>query len=487
MDPTFDAISPSDSLMEADSQLVIFFPILRLPMELLEHLSNYLQRPDLKNLRLVSRKLCDAAERALFRHIQLKRNSESFSKFRTVSQVPRLSRKVKKVTYSGKMFAEGELRMNFDEWRANMMTQQMWTRLETDFSHMAIAKRLEGWRKDLSPTQITYHYSKFQEHVLNQKHFEAHDDERELLISTFRKLPSLREVVFDSGYDPRDYSGRIKLSRIGQEALIEPHYGGGYKYHMEQIHALMTAASVTRRPIEAISILAFSWELVPRLSGNWREMVRILGRCKRLCLQIVHVWGWDDHVPDVVAEIVSHAPQLNALELSFDNVPIRSEPDEFAKLSQIFTLRVHWPHLNIIRLRAIRTTESNLRAFLALHASTMRELELHAILLEDADPVWGVRRGSWISTIIFLQKWLKLVKIRLGGILSTDWDETWIVEDQECRDSERQRFLKYRIERFITHGGAMPLSMNCIEDSLGHRIFRDVPGDRSWRFYHDDV
>lgn len=76
----------------------------------------YLDRPDLKNARLTSKQLNDAAEMTLFRYIYLRRNMDSFCGLRMLVFTPHLARLVKGIVHSSRMLQDS-CSVNSEEWR----------------------------------------------------------------------------------------------------------------------------------------------------------------------------------------------------------------------------------------------------------------------------------------------------------------------------------------------------------------------------------
>lgn len=95
--------------------------LLSLPKETIDTVCDTMCQDDLRNLRLSCKHPSPSAERALYRHIYLKRNTESFARLRLIADDPRLSRLVQFIDYSsltliGKPL-DHDCPLEYQEWK----------------------------------------------------------------------------------------------------------------------------------------------------------------------------------------------------------------------------------------------------------------------------------------------------------------------------------------------------------------------------------
>jgi hypothetical protein len=132
------------------------------------------------------------------------------------------------------------------------------------------------------------------------------------------------------------------------------------------------------------------------------------------------------------------------------------------------------------------------------YTGSLRSLELsHIYLEEDTTENPDRQHGSWIRFIHFLERKLSLEHSGFNGNFSNSWNEAWVTRDADDKWlpegsktplSYTADCLKYRIERFVTHGGLSPFTARTIldedddEDSLPHDLPWNFAEDSSWKF-----
>ncbi|KAL9608901.1 MAG: hypothetical protein Q9167_006282 [Letrouitia subvulpina] len=448
-----------------------------LPTEILDNICAILSRPDLKRSRLVCKTFTSTAEKHLYHTIIVYPNIDSLYRARCISERRRLKIYVKKLLY--KCLGIPSV-YTFDKWRKYYLGHG-W--LDKD-------QKLE-FEKLFDSAALKHHYWQYK----TFDHGQDLADEVETiypLLKAITRCPRLSE--FEFSYAEDDYcpvesrngtfdalSTFKSADRLTRNILAIPTPGWGDVTVREH---MLTLLKCWKDSVTTFKGRDLPWELFkPNIGENLNNLPFMLSMTN-IVFQIQMQEGPLEQVLRCrqIGWLVSGAPALQSLELSFNELPIKSEAK---KLNHIFSREHYWPCLRRLRLQAVSTTNQHLRVFLTRHHDTLRWLELKDIILrEDLIRSAGrvkIEHGSWIDNIKFLQRKFNLEHVRLGGSLTNCWDEAWegrCPEDTPLSDTT-QNYMKERIETFIVHGDRYPLADF---ESVDKRKWGWVATDPTWLF-----
>jgi len=86
------------------------------PPEVLVRICVLVSRPDLRNIRLLSRIWDDAAQRILFETVFLRINLQSFKRLQDIAQYDKLSKHMRIISYDGRTLSGSTARQGFQDW-----------------------------------------------------------------------------------------------------------------------------------------------------------------------------------------------------------------------------------------------------------------------------------------------------------------------------------------------------------------------------------
>ena len=455
-----------------------------MPPEILVQICKSLDQADLKTFRHACKHFSYAAEISLFRRVLLKRNVESFLKLRLIAGHPRISKLVKALCYSGKMFLNAYRCKNIDQWCKKYIGH---------CSEPPLADAIREYFKGLAPEDRQVHYQNFCAHRHSEQLMQQYDTETQNLVSIIAKLPQLEKVCFACDEECASLSdGPVSFDNLGsiaRETLVEPTLWGGLDFHAGQFIALLEAVHTVQKPLNAVKALGVPWSVFQQSKVVSAMMVSAVNACQELRIEFRN--GVDrENGRANLAKMISSSPSLQILEISFEYAQFRNR-SWVIKFSELFGAGAHWPNLERLKLRTVKAAQTSLINLLTTHAASLRSLELADINLERYRLDEKEYCGSWVDIIIFMQHSMSLETVRLGGYLSNGLDEVWCLHDPDESDywhdvgtrPEEGSCLKHRIERYIVEGGTCPLpSPHDAKESGGWNCI-DFDGDSSWQFF----
>ena len=427
---------------------------LAMPVELLHQICEDLNKPDLKNCRLVCRYFRSTAEKFLFRHILLRRNVESFMRLRLIADHPEIRNHVKSLCYDPRLFPTSQLWEDFEEWnRAVHGRGHATMSFIQEYADKAERKKLQA------------HYQRYCALFHSDTPMQGHEVETQDLINGFAKLPRLKEIcfIFQEEFRPSKF---CQLSPITQETLIWPEPVHGW-LHGKNLTALLEAAHAAQTLFKSIKALGVPWSVFQQSEEVSSMMASATKACQHLAIDVD-----PDDDPESgrgsgrgnLAKMISSSASLRTLEVSLGHLGNQRQGKwkSDAELSEIVDPKVHWPYLKRLKLQGLVATDVSLKNLLTHHSTTLRSLDLIHFQLEPYQLDGKEYHGSWIEIIVFLESSLSLDNVRLDGQLSNGRDELWWAED--CGDSDSRfrcpqkgPYLNHLIERFIVEGGTCPL------------------------------
>ena len=455
--------------------------VMPVPQEVAQMICKYLDRSELKNARLTSKQLNDAAEVSLFRYIYLRRNIDSFCRLRMLASTPHLAKLVKGIVYSSRM-VQDTFYVDFDEWRGMYFGQGF------SPNHQEVSDLL---RKACSLTDLHRYYWNWCGHVHSQRLMQRFDVEGKDLENAFSKLPQLEEIYFGpgepvlSGFKPTTPE---HFSSHGRDMLVEPDHSSGRIYHVGQFTAMMAAAYKTNKSLKVIRAVHLHLDAF----GQKREVLAMINGTMRHCkhFQVTASEGQERENNLVqIGSMLRHAPQLRTIQIAI-LVPAF---EFFVDLSRLFDQQSHWPNLERLQLQGFSTYEIHLRKFLIAHATSLTSLSLSNINLRPHVSNGKVQHSSWVGFVRFLRESISLREMRFLHFLTNEGIENWMIIEPtvtvgaDAPPVMEDLSLKQRVERYVVDGGEFPLPwpIETKDESHWGDVLRDfLPKlDQTWQYH----
>ena len=338
-------------------------PTLRdIPPEIVSSFCECLDRPDLRNVRLLNRGFDNAARRMLFRTIILKVNLYSFDKLSKISEHETLRHYVEVFIYDGR-----ELKLaggsSFEEWLHDTAA--------TGLGIITDEKRKE-FLAQFSQEQLHEYYFNFCRYVrLVQGPILQGGNEIKCLLKAIRRFPRLSVVEYaeneQSLEEGRELQPMSLFSPLAQKTLAEPESTWGvWDRHF---WVLVCAVFRSQHPQQVK-------ELRGEMLGyeSLRKAEQVISQLKMesiqfLCLEFRSEYDKSQTSTRSLATLIKRAPNLTSLRLSYGDHPtiIRT---------RLFDTFLHWKHLRNLSLQNLVLSPSHLQQLLQRHSTTLLSLEL---------------------------------------------------------------------------------------------------------------
>ena len=313
---------------------------LAMPVELLRRICESLDHSDLKSCRLVCKHFRYTSEIFLFRRIYLRRNVESFMRFRLIADHPTFRKHVKSLFYDTRLLSGTLYCMEFENWNSSVLSRRpRCTPVHREFLV------IRDYAQKLEPKELQAHYQRYCAFYHGEKLMHQYDVETQDLMSGFAKLPQLGEVCFMCHEDKEEKGvwSFHELSLIAQETLIEPNSPPGL-LHAKSFTAVLEAAYAVQRPLKTIKALGVPWSFFQQSKGNSSMMASATESCQYLAIEMyaernagVDFENDRENRIGSLANMISSSPSLHTLDISF-----RLRGYDFAvKLSEIIDPKVH--------------------------------------------------------------------------------------------------------------------------------------------------
>ncbi|KFZ17825.1 hypothetical protein V501_01534 [Pseudogymnoascus sp. VKM F-4519 (FW-2642)] len=456
-------------------------PTLRdIPPEILSSFCECLERPDLRNVRLLNRAFDNAARRILFRTIFLKVNLHSFWKLAKISEHETLRQYVEIFIYDGRELelAEGS---GFEEWLHDTAATGMG--IITD-------KKREEFLARFSQQQLHEYYFNFCRYVrFFQGKILQGDNEIKWLLKAMRRFSRLSVVEYaeneQSLEEGRELQPMSFFSPLAQRTLAEPENGWG----VSDTHfwVLVCAVFGSQHPQQ---VTALRGEMLDH--ENMRKVEHVIPQLnlesiQLLCLEFKSegVFKIEDDMSKIstrsLATLLTRAPNLTSLRLSYGSHPTICR-------NRLFDPSLHWKHLTNLSLQSLALSPSHFQQLLQRHSTTLLSLELSNMDLEQRDNeiYEGSAQALWITMIKFLSHSMSLKQIKLIGSFETNTNEAWSTygdgDISVCRPRQDGCLLS-RIEHFIIHGGLCPFMLK-MDASYNEEFWNPK---HSWTWEEDDT
>jgi hypothetical protein len=195
------------------------------PPEVLAGICVLLSRPDLRNIRLLSRTWDDAAQRILFETVFLRINLQSFERLQDISRHYKLSKHVRIISYDGRTLDGSADRQGF----------QHWLRCSAGAGLGLVWKAKDELLSQFSMQQLEKYYFNYCRCLFAQDHILRRGNEKQMLMDALQKLPGLSGVQYTViSAAQTGISCKVpplsSLSPLAREILAEPE---DYHGHLE--------------------------------------------------------------------------------------------------------------------------------------------------------------------------------------------------------------------------------------------------------------
>lgn len=437
-----------------------------LPYEILLQICNNLSRADLKNFRFINKEIGQVADKPLFTEVFIRRNTESYFRFRLVASHPRFSKYVKSVNYSlmtmTHMLSPSTPHPTLRVWQNEYIGN--FADLVEDPKE--VRRIRDQFLSKIPRGQLQCHYKHFCDHIRSEELVDLYDLENIELTEAFRSLPILESVGTYLQTVPSFFPLNLQqFSAIGQKTFVEPIYRSPYDLRGKYLAALLTAAFKAKSKFKTIKGGEDLSGIFMHKSNDSPQLLdEVLENIHTLDLSLPYLAG---DMGQSLASVVAHASQLRTLKI--DSLPENDEPSFSRELATLLAERSYWPSLQCLNLRGFKTSEQMIRSFLENHSSTLRSLELGNIYLTEGSEGVCSSDSSWTSIILSLRDSFALEHVRfLGGLEMADWKWRTTFPDfiHRLRNDEKdlprfdQETLLRRIEYCIINKAPLPRSLD---------------------------
>ncbi|KID83164.1 F-box domain, Skp2-like protein [Metarhizium guizhouense ARSEF 977] len=464
-----------------------------LPPEIRQRICASLPRPDLKNLRLVSRVWDEAPLPALLRTVFLRVNLQSFENLQDIAESKKLGNHVRFISYDGRTLGVDTARYGFEHWMEHSACRDfgMLGRTKIEFLEQFTLEQLEEY------------YQNYQQYLFEQQHMLRRGYEKNMLLDALKKLPKLLGVEYVvpklremTKYD--EPAPPLKsFSAVAQKILAEPESYHGYRESEGHFWTLLQSTCLSGHAKQLERVRASNIDL-----KRWNDMAASFIDCYESLISLQHLsleFAFAQHSDDEVAHLarmIGNATSMTSVRLSFDSFSF-DEPLAVIHLPQVIGDDVYFKHLRSLSLQALATPEAHLRSILKRHCESLHSLELSNMEFKKNAVKDEHGRGSWVLFIEFLNREMSVDHVKFNGTFSNSWNEGWVARSDSNRtksafDGSRSQYsndcLLYRIEQFVTGGGtyANPFTTRSLEDdydySYGHNLPWKFEADESWYF-----
>lgn len=398
-----------------------------LPSEIIELVSSFVDRQELKALRETHRAFLVPASSRLFREIHISPNSYSFDRALAVGEDDTLRHLVRSLRYhTGTL---GEFYAGFESFRHEFFS----------------IRRRPGESRDPSEVtaEVLWCYNCWLEELDAQRTFELRDESEELqqLCSRFPRLEQIITLLddIDDIAEPKDYIG-LRTGMAASEDVGE--------YRFARLFRAVSGRSLTK-----IVARAIGWNELEDLvdgqddgSDSFEELV-LPNTLRYLELGLYNPLG-ERSLLDIQARcgwlntFLSKAPSLGVLRIDFDELPFESHAELMLPISETIFLH-QWTQLKDLKLEAIAAKEGELCDFLLAHAVTLRKLQLGDIELVQVEG--SPSPPSVLRLFRRLRKGLQLSSFRITGNFTNRATQAWYVDIEVTQTN----CLRDLIEAFV--------------------------------------
>jgi hypothetical protein len=478
-------------------------PAMRLPLEIIDVICEYLFPSDFRALRLTSMAWKVSAEKKLFAIIALKFNGQSFERLQSISRHPRLCKLVHYIHYDSRRL------VNNPQWIQNRVVVS-YDQYLSNYWRVANAQRLaNGVTSRLELVDALTEFEKFQSMFLayaaSQQSISQDENESKMLCDCVSKLPylvgirhSISPARVPLWHLPK-FSGPDPVSESILGSLVQEHSSKSQWHFWNLLGAACSSGCVPQlRELQGSEYQLQKWTIA---AMPYVEFFKDFVALRSLDLAFSETRTVRYETSNLKL-LLTNVPMLQSLRLYF-TVITNEYPyiQGYFPLDDIVFRSCHWKRLKSLSLQGFATTESELRNFLLRHTNTLCSLELGNALLCRSEGEKGGNPGSWIGFFHFLNENMALREVNFRQKLSNGVDEAWYSPNTDSdhhrigcsyrwiNDSNPFDCLRYRIERFITLGEPCPFEP--LPEDADLTPYFGLPwmftADMSWEFRARDL
>lgn len=206
---------------------------------------------------------------------------------------------------------------------------------------------------------------------------------------------------------------------------VETNNNGGIQYHVEQLTAIMAAATKPNKSLKVIKAFGLpieAFEQDHEISAMMNERMR---HCKRFKVT-AHQRQRRKNSELQIGTMLRHASHLRTIEIAFPKAPLQPL-ETIADLSRLSVQQPRWPNLERLQLQWFSTSDMHLRGFLPAHATPLTSLALSHINLRPHVSNGKIHDSFWVGFILFLRESLNLHEMHLLNSLTNERNEDWYI------------------------------------------------------------
>ncbi|KAI4107882.1 MAG: hypothetical protein LQ339_002492 [Xanthoria mediterranea] len=411
----------------------------RLAPELQHMIFAEVDTSDIPTLRLTCRSLAAVGLEYILPEVELLFTPKSLERLRGISEHPTLSCHVKSLVYRADSLRTCS---NIEEWY-EQIPQAAYIRFCDSHSCGPKPPEWEFWHEwaawlginrlsRLDPsTKTLFHdaWVKYQA-LWNQQHELRRSGFGQATIMTaLSKLPRLQNIILSNHIDmadpmkDRDYHGQSLNLKAHADVLAASIGDQGYSHCSGNPHLLSLLRGIVHGKV-AVKNLSFGWVEwhffeIPGIIDLVRRALRSLTALKMRLIGYIDLPDYPSTVSDLVLAFFQSLPNLETLDVIFD------APGDFEQrvdLTAVFG-NIVWPHLRILSLEDLKTSQSSLIDFLERHARTLKVLRIGFIEL---------REGTWPQIWASVRNLVDLVDFEIREDICLKSEADTAVENCEC-------------------------------------------------------
>ena len=415
------------------------FPIDKLPAELVHLICAYLKPTELASLRQVSRIAAPISLQYMVPEVHLILAKDSFEQLQALAAHPIASKYVTSFFFEADKLSA----LPRSTWESYVLGPQFVAQAE-DLRrrdrpcHPTSERSLRVYHRERNKLMFDtprHHYTeeelddafmKYSEILHFQQNRREACAQARKIAEAMKQFPHLRKIVLSNDDSIRQSTLKLRET-LNEPSFCHVHEADNPRDNpsepigLQQMRSLLLGAHHAGLTIEDLHCGAVSWRILQQDAKTFAKMMNSVSNVKNLKLEFTtgvdSVAEWDPRNKlDIekcysylkkgrLRDLVTAAPNLEHLKLGFQY----SEPVWPTHLNHIFGSH-HWPNLQTVRLKSIGTSEDHLVDFCALHASSLKTLQLHTV---------GLLEGSWIPVFSRMRKVLALEVMLVTGWLES--------------------------------------------------------------------
>ena len=426
----------------------------RLPPELWAQVCSLSDIRSLKRIRLANSRLTQIAARYLFEGLCVTLIPRYLDKVTEVAFHPSLRFNVRTLYFDYRILDKGCA--EYDVWEAEIDNKDIFYGEETTAEDQVKGQSQVA----MSQADLKRHHANFNQLLASQK--ACFDDRMDLamLSAALAMLPNLRAI--ESMDEAFSYRATSVLSGL-QSSTLPRQYGLA-----RPLASLLCGLGLTRKQILTMEIGPISWNFWQDKgpSGFLHDVQQLIHLAFRSLERMIVYFliNIDDLevrlqglLPTSITIFIGAAQRLRSLDLSFhcyqgeDDGSDLEDPDWLERschAGQIFAA-LTLPNLVEFRLAYCRLPEKILEDFIARHATTLKEISMSAVALDNGSN----ESTSWEKTLRLVAPILFLDRVSLWSLYCDDIINVILAGDPDNVAHDHHRAYCKALEGFLLERG----------------------------------